>query len=142
MRAALLLLVAALTALAAADTLYLTVLYCPPGLSSSKGATVTVDPVSGAWNVVGTFDWGKELGVGCLIEGTVISDASGVYRLRYLSGRALIVILLSAFLLESRRHVSQSDPLVPVLSSTASVRLWVRVPRGRVCVLCVLCGGR
>lgn len=69
MRACLLLLVASFAALAAADTIFLTVLYCPT-LFSSKGATVSVDPATGNWSIVGTFDWGKELGPGCLIEGS------------------------------------------------------------------------
>jgi len=45
----------------------LTVAYCPT-LYSSGGAVVSVDISTGAWSVVGKFEWPKGVFTGCLIE--------------------------------------------------------------------------
>jgi hypothetical protein len=50
----------------ASESIYLTVAYCPTDFTG-KGAVVKVDPASGAWNIVGVFNWPDEI-FGCPIE--------------------------------------------------------------------------
>jgi hypothetical protein len=43
-------------ALSSTGTIYLTIAYCPTDFTS-KGAIVSADPATGAWTIVGKFDW-------------------------------------------------------------------------------------
>jgi hypothetical protein len=59
-------LVCTFAAAQAAESVYMTIAYCPTDFTG-KGAVVKVDPASGAWTIVGQFNWPDEI-FGCPIE--------------------------------------------------------------------------